>query len=333
MSIQKNKNTSVVYAFSGNLFITLLKFIAYSVSFSPSLFSEAMHSLADTFNQGLLWFGVKRSQKKADENHAYGYGAERFFWAVVSACCIFFLGAGVTIYHGIESLQNPSTSEISSFVYLILLFSFFIESFTLWKAYTEIYTNKEKTFRENFHEADPISVAVFYEDSVAVLGIVVATLGIFISKITGNFIFDAIGSIVIGTLLAIVAILLLNTNRKYLLGKTIPEEVKDGIVELLQDNENIDKVLDFKSEILDIGRYHIKCEIEFNGYALVQEIFKTEDMKENFENVKEDYEEFKKFVIYQTNQIPRIVGRVIDNLEKEIKKNFPQVEHIDLEIN
>ncbi len=330
---KKHTNRSVIYAFSGNLLITLLKFFGYFVSYSPSLFSEAMHSLADTFNQGLLWLGVKRSKKQADENHAYGYGAERFFWAVVSACGIFFLGAGVTVFNGIQSLSKNTHSEISGFIYFILLFSFFTESFTLWKAYKEIYTNKEESFKENLQNADPVSVAVFYEDFVAVLGIIIASLGIFISKVTGNFIFDAIGSIVIGSLLAVVAILLLNMNRKYLLGKSIPKDIKEEIVELLENNKHIDKVLDFKSEILDVGKYHIKCEIEFNGYALVGNIFENEDMKENFENVKEDYEEFKKFVIYQTNQIPRIVGQVIDNLEKEIKKNFPQVEHIDLEIN
>jgi zinc transporter 9 len=200
----KHTNQSVVYAFSGNLFITILKFIGYFISFSPSLFSEAMHSLADTLNQGLLWFGIKRSKRKADEDFAYGYGAERFFWAVVSAYGIFFLGAGVTILHGFDSLSNTSLHDVSSFVYLILFLSLLVESFTLWKAYTEIYTDKQKTFSENMGNADPISIAVFYEDTVAVLGIIVASAGIIISKFTGNFVFDSLGSIVIGLLLAVV---------------------------------------------------------------------------------------------------------------------------------
>jgi zinc transporter 9 len=329
----KHSNTSVVYAFIGNLFITILKFIGYLVSFSPSLFSEAMHSLADTCNQGLLWFGVKRSKKQADEHHAYGYGAERFFWAVVSACGIFFLGAGVTIYHGIESLQHHTYSEITFFIYAILAVSFIIESFTLYKAYQEIYTDRSETFQENLKHADPVSVAVFYEDSVAVLGIVIASISIVLTKLTGNTLFDAVGSIVIGSLLAVVAVILLNINRKYLLGKSIPVEMREEIIELLQNDKHVDKVIDFKSEILDVGKYHIKCEIEFNGYALVDDIFRTEDMRENYEDIKDDYEEFKKFVIYQTNQVPRIVGRVIDSLEKKIKEKFPKVVHIDLEIN
>jgi zinc transporter 9 len=326
-------NSSVVYAFSGNLFITFLKFVGYSISLSPSLFSEAMHSLADTCNQGLLWLGVKRSQKKADQHHAYGYGAERFFWAVVSACGIFFLGAGVTIFHGTESLSHPVAPQITFFIYFILALSFIIESFTLYKAYQEIYVDREETFRENMTHADPISLAVFYEDTVAVLGIIVASFSIIISNLTGNHMFDAFGSIVIGALLAIVAGVLLNTNRKYLLGKSIPKEMEEEIIEFLENEKHIDKVLEFKSEILDVGKYHIKCEIEFNGYALVDEIFKSEDMEQNYENVQGDYEEFKKFVIYQTNQTPRLVGRVIDSLEKEIKRKFPKVEHIDLEIN
>lgn len=329
----KHTNQSVVYAFFGNLFITILKFLGYLTSFSPSLFSESMHSLADTLNQGLLWLGIKRSKKKADENFAYGYGAERFFWAVVSACGIFFLGAGVTIVHGFNSFTHPSAQEINFFVYTILFLSFCTESFTLWKAYSEIYIDQDKTFRENLEDADPISIAVFYEDAVAVCGIIIASLGILISRWTGNSAFDSIGSIIIGALLAVVAAILLNTNRKFLLGKTIPKDIQDQIIELLERDQHVDKVLDFKSEILDVGKFHIKCEIEFNGYALVEEIFKTEDMLENFQNIRDDYEEFKKFVIYQTNQVPRIVGRVIDQLEKDIRKQFPQVEHIDLEIN
>lgn len=329
----KNSNSSVIYAFCGNLFITLLKFFGYFITFSPSFFSESMHSLADTCNQGLLLLGIKRSKRKADANFPYGYGAERFFWAVISACGIFFLGAGVTIYRGLQSLSENQNHEISIFAYLILLISFSVESYTLQKAYHEIYTDKEKDFLENLDEADPISLAVFYEDLVAVLGIVIAALGIVISKITGNYIFDAVGSIVIGCLLAVAAIILLNINRKFLLGKSIPKKMEEDIIEFLERDKHIDKVLDFKSEILDIGKYHIKCEIEFNGYALVDEIFKSEDMRENFEEIGNDYDEFKKFVIYQTNQTPRMVGRVIDNLEKEIRKKFPKVIHIDLEIN
>jgi zinc transporter 9 len=141
------------------------------------------------------------------------------------------------------------------------------------------------------------------------------------------------GSILIGFLLALVAGVLLNTNRKYLLGKSIPEDLKDKIIEMLEADKHIDRVLDFKSEILDMEKYHIKCEIEFNGYALVEDIFKSEDMFEKYKDVKEDYDEFKKFVIYQTNQVPRIVGSVIDKLEKEIRRKFPRVIHIDLEIN
>ncbi len=331
--MSQKTNSSVIYAFSGNLFITFLKTLGFFISLSPSLFSEAIHSLADTANQGLLWIGAKRSRKKADLKHVYGYGAEKFFWATVSACGIFFLGAGITIYHGVESFLHPTSSTTSAWVYIILFVSFVVEAFTLYKAYQEISQVGEDTFLENLKYADPISIAVFYEDTVAVLGIIVATLSIYLAKITGNHLFDAFGSIIIGCLLAIVAVLLLNMNRQYLLGRSAPTEIEEGIKKLLLSDKHVEKVLDFKSEVLDIGKYLIKCEIEFNGYALVGEIFKTEDMEEIFEDVKDDFQEFQKFVIYQTNQVPRMVGRVIDALEKEIKHKFPSVEHIDLEIN
>lgn len=328
-----SSNKSVLYAFGGNLFITFLKFVGYFITFSPSFFSEALHSFADTCNQGLLLLGIKRSKKKADETFQYGYGAERFFWAVISACGIFFLGAGVTIYHGIHSLTESSHSEFSIFAYIILFVSLLVESYTLHKAIKEIYKDTEETFRENLKNADPISIAVFYEDSIAVLGIIIAFFGILISYLTGNVFFDALGSIIIGVLLGCAAILLLNINRKFLLGKSIPKSMEKQIISMLENDEHIDKVIDFKSEVLDIGKYHIKCEIEFNGYALADDIFKSENMRENWNEIRESYEEFKQFVIYQTNQTPRLVGRVIDNLEKEIKKEFPSVIHIDLEIN
>lgn len=331
--VKQHSNKSVIYAFCGNMLITVLKFVGYFTTFSPSFFSEALHSVADTANQGLLLLGIKRSKRKPDENFHYGYGAERFFWAVISACGIFFLGAGVTIYHGINALEKGSHGEVSIFGYIILLISLLVEGYTLRKAVQEIYVNKQDSFWENLQLADPVSVAVFYEDTIAVLGIVIAFIGIYVTKLTGNSFFDAASSIVIGVLLGIAAVILLSINRKYLLGKAMPKNLEKEIIAMLEMDEHIDKVIDFKSEVLDVGKYYIKCEIEFNGYALVDDIFKSENMRTNWEEVRGSYEDFKQFVIYQTNQTPRLVGRVIDSLEKEIVKKYPGVAHIDLEIN
>jgi zinc transporter 9 len=328
---------SATYAFFGNGLISIAKAGGYIVSGSPSLFSETIHSIADTINQGFLLIGIQKSKKKADAEFSYGYGSERFFWALLSACGIFFLGAGVTAYHGFISLMHKEQAILGPIIIFILAFSFVVESITLHKAYKEIKHQMALNNREDFlpylKEADPILSAVLYEDTVAVLGVLVALFGISLSYITGNPIYDSISSIIIAGMLAVIAVILINKNRQFLLGKSIPEDIKKDIIEMLEEDKHIDKVLEFKSEILNIGQYHIKCEIEFNGSSLLSEIMQHESLQKEWDDIDGDYEEFKKYVIYHTNRIPRIMGKRIDEIEAIIKAKYPQIAYIDLEIN
>ena len=124
----------VAAAFIGNLVVTLIKAGAAAASGSSVMFSEAIHSLADTLNQLLLLIGVERSFKKSNERFGYGYGRERFFWALLSAVGIFFIGAGLTLYKGIYAILYPHEIEISALVFGVLGASFLIESLTFWIA-------------------------------------------------------------------------------------------------------------------------------------------------------------------------------------------------------
>lgn len=325
---------SVTAAIAGNFTIAILKLGGFLVSNSSSLFSEAVHSFADTANQSLLLFGIRRSRKKADARFAYGYGNERFLWALISACGIFFVGAGVTIYHGIIALQHPAHTEIGPLIFVILAISFVVESFTLRTAFRELRSHDpELTLREALAEGDPATVAVVYEDTVALFGVAVAALGVVATYITGNPLWDALGSIAIGLCLAAVAVVLIEKNRGFLIGKSIPEDVQEGIVEMLESDPHIDKVIDFKSTVLDVGRYHIKCEVEWNGSALLKQLFDGDDLDETYAEVCADYTEFKRFIAYTANRVPRLMGRVIDDIEKRIVSAFPGVAHIDIEIN
>lgn len=326
--------TSVVFALSGNFCIAILKFIGYFISGSSSLFSEAVHSVADTMNQALLLIGLRRSVRAADEDYTYGYGSERFLWALISACGIFFLGAGVTIYHGITSLISHHEADLSAIVFIILTVSFAIESFTLHKAIQELRSHYKKVpFREALVHGDPVTVAIIYEDGAAVLGVAVALLAITLSYLTGSYVWDAIGSLIVGSILGVIAVFLIKKNREFLMGKSIPEDVEEKITDMLIAEPYIEKIIDFKSEILDIGQYRIKCEIEFNGAALIEEIIESGNLRDEYEEIKNDYEAFKKFVAYQTNRVPRLVGRKIDEVEKKIMTAFSSVKHIDIEIN
>ncbi len=325
---------SVFAAVIGNTIIAIIKFLWFLSSWSSSLFSEAIHSFADTANQALLMIGVKRSTKQATDAFSYGYKKERFLRALISACGIFFVWAWVTTYHGITMLMSPGEIYISQRTFIILAISFVIESITLSIAINEI--KKSSTHRKwklILEHADPITLAVVYEDTIAVAGVIIAAIGLVLSYITKNPLRDAITSVIIWILLWFMAIVLINKNRKLLIGKSIPHEIKEEIIELMEQDEIIEKVLDFKSTMLDMDTYHIKCEIECNGTGLLKEINRNNFLKNEYEEVKESYADFLEFCIDYTRRVPRIIGTRIDTLEKKIKDKFPQVRHIDIEIN
>ncbi len=326
----------VIAAILGNFTVTFLKFAAFFFSGSSAMFSEGIHSVADTANQVFLAVGLRRSKKLPDEDFLYGYGNERFFWALISACGIFFIGAGVTIYKGINTLLTAGEVHFNFFTVIVLLVSFVIESITLGLAIYELRThNPGKSALEIYADGDPSTLAVLLEDSVALIGILVAFASIGLSYLTGQTYFDAIGSIIIGLMLAVVAIILITKNREYLIGRAIPDDLQDDIIDVLEAEPAIEKILDFKSQTLDVGIYRIKCEIEFNGYVLLKEIYQSRGttLREDYNDVKDDFEEFKKFCADYADRLPRLVGKKIDDIENTLKLKYPSIKYIDIEIN
>lgn len=324
----------VAIALLGNAFVMTLKWIAFFVSGSGSMFSEAVHSIADVFNQVLLMVGIRRSRKPSSIEHPYGYGGERFFWAVISACSIFFIGAGVTIYRGINTLFSEQSIHIEPIVFWILFVSFIVESITFFIAFRELrHTNPNDDLLDMLENGDPSTIAVLLEDGIALLGIIFAFIGIFLSYITGQPYWDALGSIVIGVLLGVMALVLINKNRMFLIHKSIPEETRDKIIEVLQSDPAIEKVLDFKSGILDVGVYHIKCEVEFNGSALMYLMYRKYALRDEFDDVRDDYNEFVRFCVNYADRVPRVIGSRIDEMEQRIRQEIPEVRHIDIEVN
>jgi divalent metal cation (Fe/Co/Zn/Cd) transporter len=133
-------------------------------------------------------------------------------------------------------------------------------------------------------------------------------------------------------MLAFMAISLIIKNRPYLIGKAMPEKIKDNIVELLECEPTIEKIIDFKSYALDVNVYRIKCEVEFNSSILLKTAYKK-GLKEEYKIIKNDYEEFLKFCVDHTDRIPRLMGSKIDEIEKKIQSLEPSIRHIDIEIN
>ena len=326
-------NKSVVSALIGNIIVTFLKTIIATLTGSASMFAESVHSFADTLNQSLLLVGLKRSKKPADNIRGYGYGIERFFWSLISACGILFIGAGITIYHSISSLiHNDNFYSFSFSSISVLILAFVIESITLIIAINEI-RGKKKLSMKIFKDADPITLAVVYEDGAAVLGVLVALSAQFLMYLTKNVFYDSVGGIIIGLILGFLAILLIIKNHNYIIGKSVNEKVKEEIIELLLEDPCIEKIIEFKSVAVDIKKYRIYAAVEWNGTPLYEEIYDVGDLKEEFDNIKDDFKEFTKLMFKTTDRIPRLVGAHIDDIEKNIREKFPEVVYVDIEIN
>lgn len=326
---------SVIMALIGNVIVTIMKTIIAFFSGSASMFAESIHSFADTLNQSLLLVGLNRSKRPADKTQGYGYGIERFFWSLISACGILFIGAGITVYHSITSLIHHSDSSIHDFNYLsivILCLAFIIEGTTLIIAIREL-KGKKKFSSKIFANSDPVTLAVVYEDGAAVLGVLVALTAQFIMHFTGNNVYDSIGGIVVGLILGFLAIILIVKNHQYIIGKSLDEKTTEEIIEFLLEDPCIENISEFKSVAIDINKYRIYTTVEWNGSPLYEEIYEAGDLKEEFDNIKDDFQEFAKLMFKTTDRIPRLVGNHIDKIEKKIREKFPEVIYVDIEVN
>jgi zinc transporter 9 len=334
MEDQTHGKQSVLFALLGNTFVTVMKTAIFFTTGSASMFAEATHSFADTLNQSLLLIGIKRSKRPADEIHGYGYGIERFFWSLISACGILFIGSGITIYHSIDSLtKNDGGHPFFSVLSIgILIAALAIEGATLLIALNELRTGRQFS-RKTFQEADPILLAVIYEDGAAVLGVFIALLAQWATYVTGNAAYDASGGILVGLILGFLAIILIMKNHQYIIGKPLSNEVTQKIIKSLLKDPCIEQVLEFKSVAIDIGKYRIFTTVEWNGSPLYEEIYEAGDLKREYDDIKDDFKEFARLMFRTTDRIPRLVGNHIDKVEKKIIEKFPQIAYVDIEIN
>jgi zinc transporter 9 len=243
-----------------------------------------------------------------------------------------FIGVRDFFYNGLQSFLKQEVPHITIYTFVILLISMALESTTFILAVRELKKSHKAKFFYLLKHGDPATAAVVYEDGVAVLGVLIALISIFLTKITGNLYWDAVGSVIIGCLLGIVAIMLINKNRLFLIGKKMPKHMEEEIMEILASEPTIEKVIDFKSTVLDVDNYLIKCEVEFNCSVLLKDIYQN-GFKEDYENIKDDYGEFLKFLVDHTDRVPRIMGTKIDEIEKRIHLAVPSVKHIDIELN
>jgi zinc transporter 9 len=305
---------AVLSAIAGNSLVTLVKFIGFSLSGSSALLAEAVHSLADTANQALLYLGLRRSVRVADKEHHFGYGQERYFWNLVSAVTIFFLGCVYTVMHAVEQLRHDHIPELSLLPFLIIGFAFVVEGYTFHVALTEFKRQCReagKSFRVYFVETrDPTTLAVLIEDAVAVIGLVLALTGMGLAAWTGSAIFDGIAAICIGLLMGGLAFFLASTNRKYLLNRS-DDEVNEIATKLWQADDQVQTVQRVNSIVLSPEDTLLMAELELREEAIFADMSSGE--------------------IAQAIRFMHKLDDIRRSLEEDVSRIAPETRHIFIE--
>lgn len=232
----------VIYAaLVGNFLIAVTKFGAAAYTGSAAMLSEAIHSVVDTGNQGLLLFGLKRAQRPADELHPFGYGKEVYFWTFVVAIMIFALGAGISFYHGVEKLLHPEVVQDPLINYIVLGFAMVFEAFAWTIAYKEFRaTQNGRTIMQAVRDSkDPTVFTVLFEDTAAMLGLIVAFVGIFCAEWLDMPILDGVASVVIAVILALTAALLAYETKGLLIGESADPDAVRSIRALVSNDPRI----------------------------------------------------------------------------------------------
>lgn len=243
-------NRAIIAAFLANMGIAVAKFIAWFISGSASMLAEAIHSVADSGNQLLLLLGGRKAKKKADREHPFGHGRERYVYAFVVAIILFSVGGVFSIYEGIDKLTHPHQLTNVWVPIVVLVIAIGLESFSLRTAVQESNRVREKgqSWVSFVRRAKaPELPVVLLEDVAALTGLVFALFGVGLTAITGNALFDAIGTLMIGTLLILVAITLGVETKSLLVGEGATEADHDRIVSAIADTPSVERLIHIKT--------------------------------------------------------------------------------------
>ena len=235
----------VIYAaLVGNALIAVTKFVAAAITGSAAMMAEGIHSLVDTGNQGLLLHGMKRARKPADERFPFGHGKEIYFWAFIVAILIFALGSGVSIYEGVHRVMHPEPVSAPFINYIVLGLALVFEACAWWVAFREFRRSKGKLgwLKAVQQSKDPAVFTVLFEDTAAVLGLLVAGIGIYLADTLQMPVLDGVASIVIGLILAATAAMLAYECKSLLTGEASLPEVVESINALAKAEPHAESV-------------------------------------------------------------------------------------------
>jgi len=287
----QDSSKTVFLALSVNFFIGVIKSFVAFITSSSAMFSEAVHSFVDSFNQFLLWFGIKQTKKSNPKLYPFGRGREEYFWTLVVAVLIFTVGGLVSLEHGIEALSHPKELDNLYISITILSISILLETYVLIKAVKKLRGNKDKkSILKLLKESnDGPLIAIVVEDFAATLGLIFALVGTLLTYFTNNSIYDAISAISIGILLMVSGIFLGYEMKHLITGETVNEDVYKIVENALINEDKVKEVISVKIVSIGTNKYLGIVKVDYlDSYTdleivdlnkRVQEIIKTTDSR------------------------------------------------------
>ena len=260
---------TVIVAFGANLLIAVAKSIAAAITGSASLVAEAAHSWADAGNEVFLLVANRRSARPADPQHPFGHGREAYVWSLFAALGLFVAGSAVSITHGVQELINPEPASDYLIGYLVLALSFVLEGISFSQSIRQARPEAASFDRDLIEHvmvtSDPTLRAVFFEDAAALTGLVIAAAGLGLHELTGSPTPDAIGSILVGVLLGVVALVLINRNRRFLVGQEADPRVRAAVIQQLLEQPEVARVTYLRLEVVGPRLVSVVGDVDLTG--------------------------------------------------------------------
>jgi cation diffusion facilitator family transporter len=261
--------TTVLVAFGANVLIALAKSAAAAVTGSASLVAEAAHSWADSGNEVFLLIAGRRSRRPADPAHPLGHGREAYVWSLFAALGLFVAGGAVSVTHGVQELIHPQPADRFVIGYIVLAVSFLLEGASFLQSARQARTEATELQRDLLEHvlatSDPTLRAVFAEDAAALAGLVIAAAGLAAHQLSGSAIPDAVASIGVGVLLGVTAIVLINQNRRFLVGQEADPRVRSAVLKALLDLPEVDRVTYLRLEIVGPRTVFVTGDVDLTG--------------------------------------------------------------------
>ncbi|GAA2753114.1 cation diffusion facilitator family transporter [Amnibacterium kyonggiense] len=267
---------TVVIALAANVLIAIAKSVAALLTTSASMTAEAAHSWADSGNEVLLLIAERRGRRGPDRTHPYGYGKDVYVWSLFAAFGLFTVGAVVSVIRGISELASNEPAEDPLVAYVVLAVAFVLEGTSFLRSVKQLRGTAAQAEQDVLEHvlatSDPTVRAVFFEDAAALIGLVLAAAGIVLHEVTGSAVWDAIGSIAIGVLLGVVAVILIQLNRRFLIGQSPSPRVMRAVLRLLAEQRDVASVSYLHLEYVGPARVFLVAAVDLVGDAPEHEI-------------------------------------------------------------